>query len=101
MNEIKPESFCILPENIKLTNYNTGNKKKIHYFFISKQPTYTTCLCKKFYTNFISQFYKIKAIILSTSFTSSIDIFLTISNKCFNMITDKLLASPISKLQLS
>ena len=69
---------------------------------IPKQPIYTTCLYDKYHTNFTSQFYKIKATTLSSpTVSSSIDIFLTISNKYFNSITNKFPASPISKPQLS
>ena len=64
INETKPESFQILPENVKPTECDAGDKKKMHHFIIPKQPIYTTYLYKKYYTNFISQFYKIKTTIL-------------------------------------
>ena len=102
MNETKPESFWILPAEVQPTTCDIGAKNKIHYFMIPKQPIYTTCLCSKYHTNFTSQFYKIKATTLSSpTVSSSIDIFLTISNKYFNSITNKFPASPISKPQLS
>jgi hypothetical protein len=70
---------------------------------IPKQPTYTTCLCKQYHTNFTSQFYKIKSNTTSstTSTSSTMQISPSISVKRFNSITDELPASPISKLQLS
>src|SRR5207237_508046 len=76
-------------------------KKKMYHFIIPKQPIYTTCLYVKYNTNFTSLFYKIKATTFSSSVSSLIDISLTILHKHFNSITDELLASSNSKLQLS
>ena len=57
LNESKPQSLCILPNDAK-PDY-CDNKKQQHYFKVPLQPAISTCLCGKYYTSFTSQFYKI------------------------------------------
>ena len=55
--ETDPLTLCILPKDVNPLNCEAN--KQHHYFKMPTQPALTTCLCRKFHTNFISKHYRI------------------------------------------
>ncbi|CAG8566903.1 5128_t:CDS:2, partial [Scutellospora calospora] len=97
MSEVKIETLRVLSANINSVVCDASSTKKHHYFKIPTQPQLATCLCDKYHTNFISQFYKISP--QTVLRTAPIETLPTISTKRFNRITNKLQTLPLIKQQ--
>ncbi|KAF0545004.1 hypothetical protein F8M41_002468 [Gigaspora margarita] len=79
------------PDSYNMNYYDS--KYRDHY--VPKQLTIGTCYCKKYYTSFTSQFYRINY--PTTIGQPSTQTTTTISTKIFKQITDELPPSPNTK----
>ena len=99
--ETDPSTLRILPKDVNPLNCEAN--KQHHYFKMPTQPALTTCLCRKYHTNFTSKHYKIThpTTPSSSSKQAAMDISpaTVISKQCFGNITDHLPKSPIPKKQ--
>src|SRR5690348_7575581 len=96
MNENKPNSLKVLPYRFKPDSCDIlKTAKKLHYFQIPTQPAIGTCYCRKYYTSFISQYYRL--LYSTTASQPQPQTITSISKNQFKKITDELPASPITK----
>ncbi|CAG8711145.1 27929_t:CDS:1, partial [Dentiscutata erythropus] len=97
ITEDKPGSLYILSANINPKNCKA---KTITFFLLSTQPMLKTCICEKYYANFISKFFKITSSQQKPAQTTFMEISSTILKIKFNRISKELSQLPVSKITL-